>query len=31
MTPQDVTRYWEQAGETRWFFKDAAFDGALLL
>lgn len=31
MTPQDVTTYWEQAGESRWFFKDAAFDGALKL
>ena len=29
MTPQDVTAFWEQAGENRWFFKDAAFDGAL--
>jgi uncharacterized protein (DUF924 family) len=29
MTPQQVTEYWEQAGETRWFTKDAAFDGAL--
>jgi uncharacterized protein (DUF924 family) len=29
MTPDDVTRFWEQAGEARWFFKDAAFDGAL--
>jgi uncharacterized protein (DUF924 family) len=29
MTPQDVTGFWEQAGESRWFFKDAAFDGAL--
>ena len=29
MTPQDVTEFWEQAGETRWFSKDAAFDGAL--
>lgn len=29
MTPQDVTRFWEQAGESRWFFKDPAFDGAL--
>lgn len=31
MTPQDVTTYWEQAGESRWFVKDAAFDGALKL
>jgi len=29
MTPQDVTRFWLQAGESRWFAKDAAFDGAL--
>ena len=29
MTPQDVTGFWEQAGASRWFVKDAAFDGAL--
>jgi uncharacterized protein (DUF924 family) len=29
MTPQQVTTFWEEAGEGRWFFKDAAFDGAL--
>lgn len=29
MTPEDVTRFWEDAGPSRWFFKDAAFDGAL--
>ncbi|MFM8747589.1 MAG: DUF924 family protein [Aestuariivirga sp.] len=29
MTPRQVTDFWEQAGETRWFTKDAAFDGAL--
>ncbi|MFN4140596.1 DUF924 family protein [Aestuariivirga sp.] len=29
MTPQEVTRFWEEAGPSRWFFKDAAFDGAL--
>ncbi|PZF77401.1 DUF924 domain-containing protein [Aestuariivirga litoralis] len=29
MTPADVTCFWEQAGPTRWFFKDAAFDGVL--
>jgi uncharacterized protein (DUF924 family) len=29
MTPQQVTAFWEDAGEVRWFFKDAAFDGAL--
>lgn len=31
MTPRDVTEFWEQAGESRWFFKDTAFDGALKL
>ena len=29
MTPRQVTDFWEQAGETRWFTKDAAFDGVL--
>lgn len=29
MRPEDVTQFWERAGETRWFTKDAAFDGAL--
>ena len=29
MTPQQVTGFWEQAGESGWFIKDAAFDGAL--
>lgn len=29
MKPEDVVSFWEQAGENRWFFKDAAFDGAL--
>jgi uncharacterized protein (DUF924 family) len=29
MTPQDIIGFWERAGEARWFFKDAAFDGAL--
>ena len=29
MTPQDVFRFWERAGPDRWFYKDAAFDGAL--
>ena len=29
MTPQVVTSFWEQAGESRWFLKDPAFDGAL--
>jgi uncharacterized protein (DUF924 family) len=29
MTPQDITSFWEQAGESKWFFKDPVFDGAL--
>lgn len=29
MTPNDVTSFWLEAGENRWFTKDAAFDGAL--
>ena len=29
MKPEDVTSFWEQAGESRWFNKDAVFDGAL--
>lgn len=29
MTPQDIVNFWMQAGEDRWFTKDAAFDGAL--
>ena len=29
MTPEEVSAFWQQAGEGRWFFKDAAFDGAL--
>jgi uncharacterized protein (DUF924 family) len=29
MTPDDVIGFWLAAGEERWFFKDAAFDGAL--
>ena len=29
MTPQDITAFWFAAGETRWFTKDAGFDGAL--
>jgi uncharacterized protein (DUF924 family) len=29
MTPRDVSSFWESAGASRWFFKDAAFDGAL--
>ena len=29
MTPQDVVDFWYQAGEDRWFSKDASFDGQL--
>lgn len=29
MTPAEVSAFWEKAGETRWFLKDPAFDGAL--
>lgn len=29
MKPQDVVAYWMEAGPTRWFTKNAAFDGAL--
>ena len=29
MTPDQVVSFWEQAGPGRWFYKDAAFDGAL--
>lgn len=29
MTPQEIVRFWEEAGEDRWFNKDAGFDGAL--
>jgi len=29
MTPEDITEFWYQAGEIRWFTKNAAFDGAL--
>lgn len=31
MTPLDVVSFWEQAGEDRWFTKNAAFDGALAI
>jgi uncharacterized protein (DUF924 family) len=31
MTPEEITSFWEQAGPARWFYKDAAFDGALKL
>lgn len=29
MTPQDIISFWRQAGPTRWFTRDAAFDGKL--
>jgi uncharacterized protein (DUF924 family) len=29
MSPQDIIKLWQEAGETRWFSKDAAFDGVL--
>jgi uncharacterized protein (DUF924 family) len=29
MTPQDMLRFWTLAGPSRWFTKDAAFDGEL--
>lgn len=29
MKPDDMVRFWREAGESRWFTKDAAFDGAL--
>ncbi len=29
MKPEDVVNFWMEAGEDRWFTKDAAFDGAL--
>lgn len=29
MTPQEVAGFWMQAGEGRWFAKDAAFDGTV--
>jgi uncharacterized protein (DUF924 family) len=29
MTSEDLVSFWLAAGETRWFLKDAAFDGAL--
>lgn len=29
MRPEDVVEFWTQAGESRWFRKDAAFDGEL--
>lgn len=31
MTPQDVVTFWDNAGENRWFTKDAAFDGAVAM
>jgi len=29
VTPLDVVSFWTSAGEAKWFWKDAAFDGAL--
>jgi uncharacterized protein (DUF924 family) len=29
MSPCDIVRFWIEAGPTRWFTKDAAFDGTL--
>lgn len=29
MRPEDIVRFWTEAGPARWFTKDAAFDGAL--
>jgi uncharacterized protein (DUF924 family) len=29
VTPQDIIEFWTRAGETRWFTRAAAFDGAL--
>ncbi|MFT3988367.1 DUF924 family protein [Aestuariivirga sp.] len=29
MTPEQIVSFWEQAGETRWFTRDASFDGVL--
>ncbi|MGL6182564.1 MAG: DUF924 family protein, partial [Aestuariivirga sp.] len=29
MTPEMVVNFWEAAGPSRWFTRDAAFDGAL--
>jgi uncharacterized protein (DUF924 family) len=29
MTPDRIVDFWTQAGESRWFTRDAAFDGAL--
>jgi uncharacterized protein (DUF924 family) len=29
MTPEDITDFWFEAGEHKWFTKDAVFDGAL--
>lgn len=31
MTPQEVTKFWFEAGPERWFTRDAAFDGALAI
>ena len=29
MTPREIVNFWEQAGEARWFTRDAVFDGTL--
>jgi uncharacterized protein (DUF924 family) len=29
MTPQEIVKFWEDAGASRWFTKDTAFDGRL--
>jgi uncharacterized protein (DUF924 family) len=29
MTPETIVDFWTSAGETKWFLKDVAFDGAL--
>ena len=29
MTPHDVSSFWLQAGEQRWFTRDSSFDGQL--
>jgi uncharacterized protein (DUF924 family) len=31
VTPEEVIDFWAIAGESRWFIKDAAFDGGLLV
>jgi uncharacterized protein (DUF924 family) len=29
MRPENIIRYWQEAGPTRWFLRDPVFDGAL--